>query len=103
MKIEAGLPEVVSFFKEIHAQLEMVSEIIQLDVRDMVGKYLTSMMNAELILRAGELLLSINIPIAPAWFRQRHINIEAQQVRTPVEKCVRNCLLERFWSSKESK
>jgi hypothetical protein len=103
MKIEAGLPEVVSFFKEIHAQMEKAFEFIQLDDRDMVGKYLTSMMNAELILRAGELLLSINIPIAPAWFRQRHINIEAQQVRTPVEKCVRNCLLERFWSSKESK
>jgi hypothetical protein len=32
----------------------MVSEIIQLDVRDMVGKYLTSMMNAELILRSRE-------------------------------------------------
>ena len=48
MKIEISVPEVVSVFKEIQTQPEKVFEMIRLDVREAVGKYLTEMMNAEL-------------------------------------------------------
>jgi len=48
MKIEISVPEVISVFKEIQTQPEEVFEMIRLDVREMVGKYLSEMMNAEL-------------------------------------------------------
>lgn len=48
MRIEISVPEVVSVFKEIQTQPEKVFEMIRLDVREMVGKYLSEMMNAEL-------------------------------------------------------
>lgn len=48
MKIEINVPEIVSIFKEIQTQPEKVFELIRLDVRDAVGKYLSEMMNAEL-------------------------------------------------------
>ncbi len=48
MKIEINVPEVISLFKEIQAQPEKVFEMIRLDVRDAVGKYLSEMMNVEL-------------------------------------------------------
>ena len=46
MKIEISVPEVVSVFKEIQTQPEKVFEMIRLDVREAVGKYLSEMMNA---------------------------------------------------------
>jgi putative transposase len=48
MRIEMSVPEVVSIFKEIQTQPEKVFEMIRLDVREAVGKYLNEMMNAEL-------------------------------------------------------
>jgi putative transposase len=48
MRVEVSVPEVVSLFKEIQNQPEKVFELLRLDVREMVGKYLTEMMNAEL-------------------------------------------------------
>ena len=48
MRVEISVPEVVSLFKEIQNQPEKVFEMIRLDVRDIVGKYLTEMMNAEM-------------------------------------------------------
>jgi len=41
MRVEISVPEVVSLFKEIQNQPEKVFEMIRLDVRDIVGKYLT--------------------------------------------------------------
>ena len=48
MKIEISVPEVVCVFKEIQAQPEKLFELIRLDVREVVGKYLSEIMNAEL-------------------------------------------------------
>jgi putative transposase len=48
MRVKISVPEIVSLFKEIQTQPEKVFEMIRLDVREMVGKYLTEMMNAEL-------------------------------------------------------
>ena len=48
MKVEISVPEVVSIFKEIQQQPEKVFDMIRLDVREMVGRYLTEMMDAEL-------------------------------------------------------
>jgi putative transposase len=48
MKVEISVPEVVSFFKEIQTKPEKVFDMIRLDVREMVGRYLTEMMDAEL-------------------------------------------------------
>ena len=48
MKIEISVPEVVNVFKEIQTQPQKIFEMIRLDVREMVGRYLTEMMNAEL-------------------------------------------------------
>jgi putative transposase len=47
MKIEISVPEVVCVFKEIQTQPEKLFEMIRLDVRKVVGKYLSEMMNAE--------------------------------------------------------
>ena len=48
MKVEISVPEVVEIFKEIQAQPEKFFEMIRLDIRETVGKYLTGLMHAEL-------------------------------------------------------
>jgi len=48
MKLEVSVPELVEVFKEIQKQLEQIFEMIRLDVRKIVGDYMTVMMNAEL-------------------------------------------------------
>ncbi len=48
MKIEVSVPEVVTIFKEIQTQPEKLFEMIRLDVRELVGRYLSEVMKAEL-------------------------------------------------------
>lgn len=48
MKIEISVPEVVSIFKEIQENPEKIFQMVRLDVQEMVGKYLSEMMNGEL-------------------------------------------------------
>jgi putative transposase len=48
MKIEISVPEVVTIFKEIQQNPERIFQMVRLDVREIVGKYLSEMMNAEL-------------------------------------------------------
>jgi len=48
MKLEVNVPELVEVFKEIQKQPEQIFEMIRLDVREIVGDYMTAMMNAEL-------------------------------------------------------
>ncbi len=48
MKIAINLPEIVSLFKEIQCQSEKIFEMIRLNVQEMVGKYLSEVMSAEL-------------------------------------------------------
>jgi putative transposase len=48
MKVEISVPEVVEIFKEIQEQPEKLFEMIRFDIRETVGQYLTTMMNAEL-------------------------------------------------------
>lgn len=48
MKIEVSVSEVISVFKEIQTQPEKLFEMIRLDVREAVGRYLSEMMNAEM-------------------------------------------------------
>lgn len=48
MKIEISVPEVVNVFKEIQNQPQKIFEMVRLEVKEMVGRYLTEMMNAEL-------------------------------------------------------
>jgi len=48
MKIEISVPEVVNIFKEIQQSPEKLFEMIRVDVRESVGRYLSEMMNVEL-------------------------------------------------------
>jgi putative transposase len=48
MNIEINVPEVVSIFKEIQCQPERLFEMMRLNVQEMVGNYLSKMMDAEL-------------------------------------------------------
>lgn len=48
MKIEVSVPEVVSVFKEIQEQPQKIFEMIRFEIQEVVGRYLTEMMNAEL-------------------------------------------------------
>ncbi|MBN2514602.1 MAG: IS256 family transposase [Deltaproteobacteria bacterium] len=48
MKLEVSVPELVEVFKEIQKQPEQIFEMIRLDVREIVGDYITAMMGAEL-------------------------------------------------------
>jgi putative transposase len=48
MKVEVSVPEVISLFKEIQAQPEQLFEMIRVDVRKDVGKYLSKLMDIEL-------------------------------------------------------
>jgi len=48
MKLEVSVPELVEVFKEIQKQPEQIFEMIRLNVREIVGDYMTAMMGAEL-------------------------------------------------------
>jgi len=48
MKVEISIPEVVDIFKEINKQPEQLYEMIRVDIRETVGKYLSELMDAEL-------------------------------------------------------
>jgi putative transposase len=48
MKVEAIIPEVVQIFNEIQKKPEALFEMIRLDLQQIVGEYLTAVMNAEL-------------------------------------------------------
>jgi len=48
MKLEVSVPEIVEVFKEIQKQPEQIFEMIRMDVRAIVGDYMTAMMEAEL-------------------------------------------------------
>ena len=48
MKLEVTVSEIADIFKEIQERPGQLFEMIRLDVREAVGKYLTAMMNAEL-------------------------------------------------------
>lgn len=48
MKIEINVPEVVAIFKEIQTQPQKIFEMIRVDMRQVVGRYLSEMMTAEL-------------------------------------------------------
>ena len=48
MKLEISVPEVVNIFKEIKEQPEQLYEMIRTDIRETIGQYLSSLMDAEL-------------------------------------------------------
>ncbi|MEA3487599.1 MAG: transposase [Thermodesulfobacteriota bacterium] len=48
MKLEVSVLELVEVFKEIQKQPEQIFEMIRLNVKEIVGDYMTAMMNAEL-------------------------------------------------------
>lgn len=48
MKVDISVPELIEVFKEIQKQPEQLFEMIRLDIQEVVGNYLTSLMNAEL-------------------------------------------------------
>ena len=48
MKIDISVPEVVELFNEIQETPEKLFEMMRLDIQEMAGTYLTSLMEAEL-------------------------------------------------------
>jgi len=48
MRIEISVPEVVSVFKEIQTRPQKIFEMMRLEVQEMVGRYLSELMNGEL-------------------------------------------------------
>lgn len=48
MKLEVTVSEIADIFKEIQERPGQLFEMIRLDIKEAVGKYLTAMMNAEL-------------------------------------------------------
>jgi len=46
MKLEVTISEIADIFKEIQEQQGKLFEMIRLDIREVVGNYLTAMMNA---------------------------------------------------------
>ena len=48
MKLEISVPEVVNIFKEIKEQPDQLYEMIRADIRETIGQYLSSLMDAEL-------------------------------------------------------
>ena len=48
MKVKISVPEAVTIFKEIQKQPEKVFEMIRVEIRESVGKYLSKMMGLEL-------------------------------------------------------
>jgi putative transposase len=53
MKIDVSVPEVVELFKEIQKTPEKLFEMMRLDIREIAGEYLTSLMDAELTIHLG--------------------------------------------------
>ncbi len=48
MKLEITIAEVKEIFKEIREQPEQIFEMMRLDIKEIAGRYLTALMNAEL-------------------------------------------------------
>jgi len=48
MKLEISVPEAVNIFKEIQEQPDQLYEMISTDIRETIGQYLSSLMEAEL-------------------------------------------------------
>ena len=48
MKLQISVPEVVNIFKEIKEQPDQLYEMIRADIRETIGQYLSSLMDAEL-------------------------------------------------------
>jgi putative transposase len=48
MRVEISVPEIVTLFKEIQNQPQKIFEMVRMDVREMVGRYLSEMMSTEL-------------------------------------------------------
>ncbi|MCX5844295.1 MAG: hypothetical protein NT022_11245, partial [Deltaproteobacteria bacterium] len=48
MKLEITIAEVKEIFKEIQEQPEHLFEMMRLDIKEIAGRYLTALMNAEL-------------------------------------------------------
>ena len=48
MKLEVTVSEIADIFKEIQERPGQLFEMIRLDIKEVVGNYLTAMMNAEL-------------------------------------------------------
>lgn len=48
MKVKMSVPEVVSIFKEIQGQPEKLYDMIRADIRETIGQYLSTLMDAEL-------------------------------------------------------
>ena len=61
MKVDISVPELIEVFKEIQKQPEQLFEMIRLDIQEVVGNYLTSLMNAELTHFLGR-----------AWYERGH-------------------------------
>ncbi len=53
MKLEASVTEVVELFNEIQQAPEKLFEMMRLDIRQIAGEYLTSLMEAELTIHLG--------------------------------------------------
>jgi putative transposase len=53
MKIDVNVTEVVGLFKEIQKTPEKLFEMMRLDMREIAGEYLTSLMDAELTIHLG--------------------------------------------------
>jgi putative transposase len=53
MKIDVSVTEVVELFKEIQKTPEKLFEMMRLDIREIAGEYLSSLMNAELTIHLG--------------------------------------------------
>ena len=48
MKFEISVPEAIELFKEVQKQPKQLFEMIRAEVKETIGQYLTSLMNAEL-------------------------------------------------------
>jgi len=53
MKMEVSVTEVVELFKEIQKTPEKLFEMMRLDIREIAGEYLSSLMDAELTIHLG--------------------------------------------------
>jgi putative transposase len=53
MKIDVSVPEVVELFKEIQKTPEKLFEMMRMDIREIAGEYLSSLMEAELTMHLG--------------------------------------------------
>ena len=47
MKVEISVAEVVNIFKEIQEQPESLFEMIRIEIRENIGKYLSGLMDVE--------------------------------------------------------